>query len=630
MKKKPASIPHFNIPLENLLNALTLISLWIFLALFFFRPIELDDVWWHLAVGKFIFVHRIVPQMDPFPFSTEQTPWVLTQWLGSCIYFLIFSIGGEWGLVVFRDFLFLLILGIFFYYARKKIPFLLLVLFIFILSLGLGTRCLLRPVTFNAIFIQIFLIVLLGYSKNIHSRKIFLLPLFGILWSNIHLGSFYCGALLIALFCFNEWLQFFGLTLEGLSTKNRSEKRLHLQKGKLLLGILIFYIFAFLINPYGLAGALHPWKVFLFPDYINFYKFSRIITEMQSPAYLFSVDGLWFFILLGGCVLALFFIKRNKLLLILLLAVSLAFFLYSQRNSDFFILVAAYIILEAPESISLKALWNSWPASKKLDCLFLSILLVILSAHILHLWNGKIILRGQIKKALCLKEVPTAPSAALLLLKDNKMNGRVFNNDSSGGYILWHSYPALRPFVDGRQANQKAFANYIQILMNPQDLWPDAQKTFQFDIAIIDSTSATNTKFLNHLVHNPDWQLIHSAGASVLFVKRGEFILPDRLSQLEKNLKTTSISIEEINETLKKYPPRIKSPFSIIKQFINPDPDYIDILDGGITLYDLGYKKAGLKYLLEAFKLTKSEAARYALSLALKDFKKITNLPSHP
>ena len=51
-----------------------LILLGIFLALFFFRPIEIDDVWWHLATGKFIVEHAQVPSTDPFPFSNEQTP----------------------------------------------------------------------------------------------------------------------------------------------------------------------------------------------------------------------------------------------------------------------------------------------------------------------------------------------------------------------------------------------------------------------------------------------------------------------------------------------------------------------------------------------------------------------------
>ena len=106
---------------------------------------------------------------------------------------------------------------------------------------------------------------------------------------------------------------------------------------------MIIYLFTFIINPYGIDGALHPWKVFFLPNYINFYKYSNIIAEMQSPAYLFSPDGICFFIWAALGILAITFVRKNKLLLIILFSVSLAFFLYSQRNSDFFILISAYI-----------------------------------------------------------------------------------------------------------------------------------------------------------------------------------------------------------------------------------------------------------------------------------------------
>jgi hypothetical protein len=110
---------------------------------------ELDDNWWHLAVGRWIATHHQVPTQDPFPYSNEKKQWLDTHWLGSLSFFKIYQWVGFLGLKFSRAFYFQIIIGIFFFYFYRRIPFFLLFLLSCLISFGLYTRCLLRPDIFN-------------------------------------------------------------------------------------------------------------------------------------------------------------------------------------------------------------------------------------------------------------------------------------------------------------------------------------------------------------------------------------------------------------------------------------------------------------------------------------------------
>ena len=43
---------------------------------FTIHPILIDDVFFHLASGRWMFEHHQIPQTDPFSWSREGAPWV--------------------------------------------------------------------------------------------------------------------------------------------------------------------------------------------------------------------------------------------------------------------------------------------------------------------------------------------------------------------------------------------------------------------------------------------------------------------------------------------------------------------------------------------------------------------------
>ncbi len=587
------------------------ILLGIFIVLFFFRPLEIEDGWWHLSVGRWIVNHGQVPHFDVFSSNGVQVPWTFTQWLGSALYYEIYVLGGYWGLLAYRAFLFIVIIAIFFSYSYRRVPLSLLLLLSFLLAYGIKLRCLLRPDIYNFIFIQLFLIVLLNYWNGPKRRRLWLIPLMGIVWNNLHLGSFIYGGILLFISVFSSFI-------EGIKQKQSSpEGAGHFTRFQDLLMISFVYLLTFFVNPYGWEAFLYPWKVFLLPAHINVYRFMNTVNEALPPIYLLSLYGVTFFILIFLSVASLLFAKRHKFTFILLFIVSLFTFLYGNRNAPFFVLVALYIIVECARQNSFLTIWKSYRSTQKVDLVLFLLSFILLTAHSLNLFNQKIYLQNHFVRELKLQQSPYCPMTALKVMKENHIKGFVFNWESYGSYILWFGYPGLKPFVDGRQLNQEAFMAYMRTRGNPRLLWPDLDEKFRFKIALLDGNASTNQKIINYLATHPQWQLIMIDGSCLLFVKKGEFALPDDLNNFENNIRSIRVTREDID--------RIKSlPLpgfgQRLVQLIFPPPFYIDYLEQGITLSDMGYPEAGLYYVMKAVEISNTDYTRFILTLTIKRY----------
>lgn len=73
-----------------ILFAVFLITLTIFCT---YKIID-DDVFWHLATGKFIIENKYVPDKDVFGFATQNTEWIPFEWGWDVVSYGIHSIGG--------------------------------------------------------------------------------------------------------------------------------------------------------------------------------------------------------------------------------------------------------------------------------------------------------------------------------------------------------------------------------------------------------------------------------------------------------------------------------------------------------------------------------------------------------
>ncbi len=585
-----------NISWKQLLEKTALIFIFVYAVFKFFLPIETEDSWWHLATGKWIVEHRQVPHENVFSLTAEQKPWVFTQWLGSTIIYLSYVVGGEVGVKIFRDAIFVIVIGMFFVYARRKISSWLLAVLLIVLIHGLLQRTLLRPLMFNFIFIQMFLQILFRYIEKKDWRILIWIPITGILWSNIHLGSFVYGYLLIGIFWFNSFV-------EWLNTRFRSSVGL-----KHLSLLALMYAVSFIISPYGLDAAIYPFKVFLLPKFINFYHYNAVIQEMLPPVYILSLSGAWFWILTLLTGVSLWVSPRDRFLKIILFVVPLFMFLQMARGQEIFVLVCLYLIVESLKDGEWKRL-NILPVIQKI-ILMSAIIFVLVS--LIQLWNQKIFKNGQERLYWLETHHVYDPQPVVKLLQENHIEGNVFCSDVIGGYLLWSAYPRLKPFVDGRQLDQDLYAAYVAVKSEPEKYWNSISQQFQLNSVVMDMSVKTSYALVEYLSRQPDWQLVFIDGVYVVYVKRGFFQLNGETERFEEDLNKAVIHPQDLVKL------REFSQSDSQKSFLNPPLSYIELLEEGTTLLGLGFEGEGVRRIRESSDLKNNQASKEVIGRILK------------
>ncbi len=473
----------------------------------------MEDGWWHLATARWIVSHRAVPHVDVFPLNGEPAArWTYTQALGGLILYEVNAVTGDEGLRLLRALFFAGLVLLYVLFAQKRIPWPMAVALSMFLVHGLAPRDLLRPLIFNFLFIQIFLIRISAYRRTGRWRELALLAPLAVVWNNIHLGSFIYGYATVGV----AWL---AALLETLLPRLREDGARHIaRKQARELGLLCLAFAAILfLNPYGFQGALYPFRVFFQPDYIYFYKFYRIVEEMLPPAVLLTQPGgmpfIALFIFTAGILLARW---KGNLFWVLLFGYAAGIFASGVQGAGFFAIVGVYAFTAGLQELS--ALWRNFPGSRLEQQLisFGGLMVVLLTVKIGCLLTQRVVYEGKIQAY----EVPN-PVAAVRFLSEHGIRGKVFNDERFGGYLLWNGYPALQPFVDGRQVYPERFFNgYNAVLNDPARYWPQFAQRFGFDIVLLGKDLPLTAKLLDYLRAQTDWQVVYSDGSCVVLLKR--------------------------------------------------------------------------------------------------------------
>jgi hypothetical protein len=291
------------------------------------QPFRDSDVWWHLAMGRYILAHGI-PQAEQFSFLHAANPWVGQQWLYEIGLARAVALGGP-GLVS-------LLMGLVGSSAlliatlsippdrRPPGPWLAagMLLSTLVAAQVLGVRGQVISLFFAAVLLQ----VLMRWRRG-SMRVLLLLPPIFVVWANLHAG-FVIGLAIgvVAL-----------LAVQGVDRRAR----------RLLGATIAASALATLINPAGPALWAYVGSTFANPT------ITGAITEWQSPDFhnwwvrAFEAEAL---LLVAAWVLA----PRRAAFDMALAAVAFAASLQAQRNVSLFAIVAA-------PQIALYG-WEAWRA----------------------------------------------------------------------------------------------------------------------------------------------------------------------------------------------------------------------------------------------------------------------------
>jgi tetratricopeptide (TPR) repeat protein len=144
------------------------------------------------------------------------------------------------------------------------------------------------------------------------------------------------------------------------------------------------------------------------------------------------------------------------------------------------------------------------------------VLLVTLSGDIV---SGRV-LRAEVRERWY-------PSGAEAFIRQENLQGNIFNLYSWGGHLIWTLGPQRKTFVDGRNTNETAFVHYSAILraetgadvLHP--LWKRLLDAYGVNVVLVSAVSTAGMihPLVDRLYAAPEWELVFADGKALLFLR---------------------------------------------------------------------------------------------------------------
>jgi hypothetical protein len=395
-----------------------------------------NDLFWHLASGRWILDHRELPAADPFRFTSTGAPWIDHEWLFQVLLRLLELIGGIQGLVLARAAVVVGLAALLLRETRRSgasLPGAVLVTAAALL--GARPRFLLRPELASLVGL-VMLLALLQRARREGSRwPLALCPLLVAVWANLHPGVI-IAPMMCALFLL-------GARLPGGSGAGRGGARripwLHAASASLLSLLAIGANpagFELLALPLRIGAALRGLDA-VNPEWTPSWS-------APLPAFLAGAGALAILVALGAWRAGRLD-PATGLVSLLLLALAIS----GVRHQGLFFLGAAYLAGETLADLR-RAVSSRRAPEGRAELLAGGLCLV---TALWCLWpppSGPLRPRqGPFRPGFGI-ESGRFPAGAVYRLAGMAGVGPLYNDVAFGGYLLWRLYPPRQIFVDGR------------------------------------------------------------------------------------------------------------------------------------------------------------------------------------
>jgi len=278
-----------------------------------------------------------------------------------------------------------------------------------------------------------------------------------------------------------------------------------------MLGLItVACLLVSLINPYSYHILLFPFNLVS-----NKFIMDNVVEFLSPNFHTFIAKAFEFIFLLMFTILAVSRVRLNMIeVAMVLLFTHMSF--CSQRYIPLFCIIVAPILMRKAQqllestdgkiaefinrrSISISETDASargyvWP--------ILAIALVIVLAA-----NGKVDYKFNAK---------TEPVAAVEFLKEENIQGNMFDNDEFGDYIIYAVWPKYKVFFDGRSDmyGVDRLKEYIKVA-KVKPGWDEVLKKYNINWIIYNANSSLSLL----LMERDDWKLIYADKVANIFVK---------------------------------------------------------------------------------------------------------------
>lgn len=483
------------------------------------------DFWWHLATGRYIVENGALPEQDPFSYVSNlkeneyrypvRAQFILKQyWLAQVLFYKVHSLFGDAGIIVLRSLTLLAAsLLVLFWLRREGVRFFIsfpLVFAVFNATMRYSGE---RPVLFTILFAIITFMILEEHKRNRGRIAFWLIPMI-VLWAQLH-GGFILGAVIIATYIVGE-----GINLLLSRGSEIFEGEMKGFKTLCLAGGAAIALSG--INPNGYTGFLAATSMSS--------HFEQGVQEYYPPFFLYyhklqSIEWSYVGLLVLSAVVVMVRRSRFGLVYYLLLSGMTYMSLTAQRYVIFYICIASMILG--------RELFNI--LSPKLDRVVNTFRWEALAAFavccsvLLYAYGSFTTEKIWFSRATNY----SVPAGAVDFIRKNRIEGNIFNDMGSGGYIAWELFPWKKSFIDSRSLNYIVNMEYGWI-MRAQDsapgfqapagappLWERLLNHYDIDIILTNTTGPFGevAQLYFRLMEHPEWVPVYADLVSIVFVR---------------------------------------------------------------------------------------------------------------
>jgi hypothetical protein len=516
--------PRRNLPSRMLLGGPWIAALGLVVAATFLlglRCVYSPDLGFHLRTGAWILENARFPGREVFSYTVPRATYVDLYWLYQVLQASLERIGGWPLIIVFNAALIVATIAITavraFGRSSRHMYALPLLLLLGVNVMSFETR----PQVLSCLLLSLVLLVLERHARD-ETAPLWPLPILFLLWINTHPLAV-LGLLAVGVF-------FVGTYLE------------HRKVDGSLALFAALSAAAFLVTPYGLKGVSVPLMQFGFLQSGSAFK--SAIGEYVSPFTLhaYQSGGAPFFLqaafilhLLSAIALVagVMCVRQRAWRDLLLIAVFLCVFALAVKNFEYFFFVTLPVVVDrlpGARTDTKRQARRSSGRSPRTTFAFLlegrrargaSILAAVLLAlaTITSTVTGSwyVFWRADVRGGLSLDPLHV-PYRAIDFLNQKGLRGRVFNDMTSGGWLL--RFRNARVFVDGR--NEVYGDRFLRMLLgtyrNPLAL-ESILAEYHPDIALFDYMKTP--QWLAFFLDRKDWRLAYADDHSVVWLRNG-------------------------------------------------------------------------------------------------------------
>jgi len=449
------------------------------------QSVSIDpDFWWHLKTGQYIAQTGIIPHIDLFSFTRTGAEWISHEWLSELAIYLSFRVGGWVGPLLLFGNIITATLGICYWRSDGK-PFI-AALTTFMAAAASAPLFGMRPQMFTLLLSSVFIVVLDCYLRENKRRFLGFLPLAMLMWVNLHAG-FALGPALLVLY----------IAMAVIDGKSNQIKPLVIT--------LAGCVAVIPLNPHGLRMFSYPFET------VSSQAMQSLIQEWLSPNFhQFRFLPLAFLMLATFATIALSpqRIKVSELLGLMVLTFAA---LRSGRHIPIFAIFAAPILakylsqLSASQSRVRIAVRPATAASVIVSLALLSLPSIVVVRQLVDFNAHQSTYESQLY-----------PSAAVNVIKDQQLQGPIFNDYNWGGYVIWRLYPERKVFIDGRaDVYRDAFLFDYVSTYNAAPTWRTQFQRFGIQTVVIDPQAPLATL----LRRETGWRKMFEDTRAVVFAR---------------------------------------------------------------------------------------------------------------